>query len=576
MLKCELKKKIDKFDLHADFSVGNGELLAILGPSGCGKSTLLNCIAGFNTIDSGYIEVDKRIYFSSDDNRILPINERKIAYIQQGKILFPHLSVKENILYSVPKRKRKNIQSKYEDLLKLLDMKAYENRMPSKLSGGQQQRVAIARALMMSPQLILWDEPFSALDHMIKEDLRQLVISLKKDLNIPMIFVTHDLEEAYQLSDRMGVMVDGELLQIDDRERLFSSPKNKVVGEILGISNIFDASYSQELSKTENGSLVVFEKDGIELRGLDIEGKLSNLPRGSKVNIGIRPEQILYVREEDEIPNDQMFSGNVFEATILSIAKHLESYRLKVSLKGFREPFSMDIPRGIIQRYDLYEGAMIKVLLKYKSILIMDVLDEVSEEDIEMIEVEDQIDDVLKSIERYKWMKRNKGPVAIGISGVSNSGKTTVMTKIIGLLSDRGYSVATIKHDGHGFEMDHEGKDTYLHGKAGAKSVTIASREQYATIRKTESQSVCLDQLIDDQKDMDVVLVEGYKFSDLPKFEVIRKARSDKGVCRENTILGRITDINFSKVEIPSFGFDEIERVAEVIEVIMKEGAYEG
>jgi molybdate transport system ATP-binding protein len=581
MLKANIYKQIGDFLLEVDVTVGNRELLVILGASGCGKSTLLNCLAGFLTIDQGYIELDKVVCNDTKGQVHLPINKRHIAYIQQGKTLFPHLTVKENILYSIAKKQRQPVEEAYRDLLQLLGIEDLESRMPHSLSGGQQQRVAIARSLMMSPKLILWDEPFSALDHMIREELRDLVLSLKRRLSIPMIFVTHDLEEAFQLADRLGVMDQGKILQLDDRDRLFNSPINHRVGKVLGISNILETTYvGRSDHQGIKGDLVTLKCQNLELKGIDIDKRLLAHDFGSRVNIGIRPEQILYVRQgkDDQEPLAQNVEGNVFEATVFSITKHLENYRLKIGIKGLETPLLMDIPRGVIQRYDIYEGGLIKVLLKYKRIILMDPIGP-SGNGIEgpnpaskdfVVGRGDQV------LNRYQAIAHKGQVPVVGIAGLSNSGKTKVVTEIVEELASRGYRVGTIKHDGHGFEIDQPGKDTYKHRQAGARSVVIASRDKYALIKETPDEEVSLEALIKVQEDVDIVIVEGYKFSRVPKFEVIREASSTEGVCRQDTLMGHITDMIMEDRTLPTYGFDELSDLVAVLEKIIKETSYEG
>ena len=136
--------------------------------------------------------------------------------------------------------------------------------------------------------------------------------------------------------------------------------------------------------------------------------------------------------------------------------------------------------------------------------------------------------------------------------------------------------MGTIKHDGHGFEIDQAGKDTYKHRQAGARSVVIASRDKYALIKETPDEEVSLEALIKVQEDVDIVIVEGYKFSRLPKFEVIRKASSTEGVCRQDTLMGRITDMTMEDRTLPTYGFDELFELVAVIEKIIKETSHEG
>ncbi len=172
--------------------------------------------------------------YDSVRNLDIPISHRHIGYIQQSGHLFPHLSVKENILYSISKKNRGSYDDKYKELLKLFELEGHENDYPHVLSGGQKQRVAIGRALMMEPKLMLWDEPFSALDHMNRGEMRELVIKVKHELGIPMIFVTHDLDEAFHLADDLAVMLNGQILQHGEKVDVLYNPKSKEVETVIG------------------------------------------------------------------------------------------------------------------------------------------------------------------------------------------------------------------------------------------------------------------------------------------------------------------------------------------------------
>lgn len=364
MLKCNLVKNVEAVTIQVDFELAANELLVILGPSGCGKSTLLNLIAGFRSPDEGRMILDNTLFYRRDKRNKKsiehPINKRDIGYIQQESCLFPHMSVKENMLYGVKRNHRDKVESHFSELIKALDIESILEEYPAYLSGGQQQRVAIGRALMRQPKLLLWDEPFSALDNQIREELRILVHELKSKYAIPMIFVTHDLREAYELADRLAVMKDGRFLQIGSREKIFNQPLTTEIANLVGLKN------RMSIDK-KNGQEVII--DGITLR---IDERDTHNQGGW---IGIRPENILYVREEDgsvEPESVSHITDNVFTASVLNIRHQLDHYYLTIKIPSLEKKLEMAMPRAVIQRYHLEEGQHIRVLLKYKSLVIME------------------------------------------------------------------------------------------------------------------------------------------------------------------------------------------------------------
>jgi spermidine/putrescine ABC transporter ATP-binding subunit len=220
---------------NVDLSVNPGELLTLLGPSGSGKTTLLKLIAGFDTADAGSIVLSGRdITFASPA-------ARDIGMVFQNYALFPHLTVAQNVAFPLQMRRvpRAEIAARVRDVLKLVDLPAYGERLPKALSGGQQQRVALARAIVYNPGLLLLDEPFGALDRKLREQMQLEVRRLQRRLGLTTIFVTHDQEEALVLSDRIVVMNEGRIVQIDTPTALYRSPNSRFVADFLGESNLF-------------------------------------------------------------------------------------------------------------------------------------------------------------------------------------------------------------------------------------------------------------------------------------------------------------------------------------------------
>ncbi len=215
---------------NVSVEVEEGEFLSLLGPSGCGKSTLMKTLAGILPARSG------RIYLDGRDITDMPIHKRGIVVVFQDMRLFPHKSVAENVAFplkmqGIPKKERLKTAAY---LLKKVQMEDFASRKPGELSGGQQQRIALARALAAQPKLLLLDEPFSALDENLREDMRHLVLQLQKEFGMTVILVTHDREEALSMSDRIALLFDGELSQTGTPRQVYDRPENKQVADYFG------------------------------------------------------------------------------------------------------------------------------------------------------------------------------------------------------------------------------------------------------------------------------------------------------------------------------------------------------
>ena len=210
--------------------VEEGEFVSLLGPSGCGKSTLIKAVAGIVPLDDG------RVILGDRDITDLPVHKRETAVLFQDMRLFPHMNILENTAFPLKMQgvSRAERYGRARELLKLVQMDSFEGRLPNELSGGQQQRAALARALAAKPKLLLLDEPFSALDENLREDMRRLVLELHRQFSMTTILVTHDREEALGLSDRVAVMSEGGILQIDTPQKLYSRPNSPKVADYFG------------------------------------------------------------------------------------------------------------------------------------------------------------------------------------------------------------------------------------------------------------------------------------------------------------------------------------------------------
>ncbi|MBU5298634.1 ATP-binding cassette domain-containing protein [Clostridium sporogenes] len=211
MIKLDIVKSLNHFDLQCKLTLGN-EVVALQGSSGSGKTTILDCIAGIRTPDKGIIKIDNKIVFSSSENINLPIKDRHIGYLFQNYALFPHMTVEENILFGVKNQKNYDI-SYIKYITETFKIEHLKDRKPNEISGGEKQRVALARALAIKPNILMLDEPFSALDKDTKEVVYKEFMEYKKKFRISIILVTHNSYEAELLADRSIIIHEGVLVK---------------------------------------------------------------------------------------------------------------------------------------------------------------------------------------------------------------------------------------------------------------------------------------------------------------------------------------------------------------------------
>jgi putative spermidine/putrescine transport system ATP-binding protein len=283
-----------------DLEIENGELIALLGPSGCGKTTALKILGGFDRPDAGRVLVDDR------DITDVPPNKRDMGMVFQAYSLFPNMDVRTNVAFGLRMRRRdKATRSRRADeLLALVGLSDTANRYPYQLSGGQQQRVAIARALAIEPTVLLLDEPLSALDALVRAQLRGEIRSLQQRLGITTLFVTHDQSEALSIADRVGVMHAGRLEQLDTPENVYRRPATQFVAEFVGSMNRLRGRIG------DNGDVQVL---GQRLTLLNPNGQQP----GELVDALLRPEAL-------EIAPDAAGPGTVTDRTFLGSAVRLE------------------------------------------------------------------------------------------------------------------------------------------------------------------------------------------------------------------------------------------------------------
>ena len=252
-------------------SVERGELLTLLGPSGCGKTTTLRMIAGLETPTDGSIELDEEMVATVDS--VTAPEARDVGIVFQDFALFPHLSVRENIAFGLTEMDDAETEARVDELLDLVDMPSHDEKSPGQLSGGQKQRVALARSLAPEPDVLLLDEPFSNLDVRLRVEMREEVRSILKEAGVTAISVTHDQEEALSISDRVAVMNDGQIEQLDRPERIFEQPKSRFVASFLGRASFLTSYVHDGTLKTGLGSFDAATLDGYteEYEGIAVD-----------------------------------------------------------------------------------------------------------------------------------------------------------------------------------------------------------------------------------------------------------------------------------------------------------------
>ena len=291
----EIKKSFTEGEAVLDnisLEISKGEFITLLGSSGCGKTTTLRIIAGLEQPDAGSVWLDGREVTG------LEPNQRDVNTVFQNYALFPHMNVAENIGYGLKLKKvpKSEIRKKVSQMLELVQLEGYEKRKPSELSGGQKQRVAIARALVNNPKVLLLDEPLGALDLQLRRAMQIELKHLQKKLGITFIYITHDQEEAINMSDRIAVMRDGRIEQIGTPDEIYNHPKTSYVATFVGNANILHGaaeSIQGQNAIVKIGNDKVIVKLETSQQNTEDTGGKQHLAAGEKVTLAVRSENIL-------------------------------------------------------------------------------------------------------------------------------------------------------------------------------------------------------------------------------------------------------------------------------------------
>ena len=323
-----------------NFEVGEGETIVLLGASGSGKTTILRIIAGLETPDAGHVILHGR------DVTNLPARERGVGVIFQSYALFPKMSVEKNIGYGLRLRRKATAEVREitDSLIELTGLQEHRKKYPSQLSGGQQQRVAIARALAYNPEVLLFDEPFGALDAQIRTRLRREIRTLLREIKVPSIFITHDQEEALELGDRIAVLNEGRLEQIGTPYDVYNKPATEYVATFLGAANLM-------LGIINDGN---FEAEDIFLK-IEPDAKVRD---GQSVKLVFRPEDVFLRKPENLTQNYQPLTDGFVEEVNFVGAFERVVVRLNIST---RQPIIVTRPKTETTAFPLTAGQKVAV-----------------------------------------------------------------------------------------------------------------------------------------------------------------------------------------------------------------------
>ncbi|TQQ84368.1 ABC transporter ATP-binding protein [Peptacetobacter hominis] len=290
-LKIEnLTKKFGDFTAinNINFSINKGEFLAILGPSGCGKTTMLRIIAGFEKTTDGTVSYDNQVLTSKDNT--VPVEKRSLGMVFQSFALWPHMTVREHVEFPLKsKRCKMNQEEKKkaaDEAIEAMRLTSMQDRYPGQLSGGQRQRVALARAIVEKPQILLMDEPLSALDAELKMSMRREIQDIHRLTNATIVYITHDQSEALALADKIIIMKDGEIEQMGTPEEIYQNPKTEFVATFVSKSNLMEGEWENDIFHSKDGKFIV------ENKKVDEYFKNRNI-------CPVRPDEIIITKDTD-------------------------------------------------------------------------------------------------------------------------------------------------------------------------------------------------------------------------------------------------------------------------------------
>ncbi len=328
----------------------------LFGSSGAGKTSILRAIAGIIVPDEGRISLGDRIFFDSAAGINMPMQQRKIGYVFQHHTLFPHMTAEQNALYGIDANFRLSARERVRELFDALAIPHTRARYPHELSGGEQQRVALARALASDPDIMLLDEPLSAVDVATRTRLLEAIASIQQKSGIPFLYVTHNPSEAVRLGSNMLVIDGGKVVQEGSPLEIFNAPRTAPVASVVGTENVFVGKILHH--QTEGGITM------IEAGTCQIELPYNGMPVGTRVTVGVRSEDIIISREH----LTQTSARNVLLGKIRSILTNVDSAEI-VADCGI--DFKVSVTKAAVQKLNLNEGTEIYLLIKARALHVL-------------------------------------------------------------------------------------------------------------------------------------------------------------------------------------------------------------
>jgi len=355
-------RQLNPIPLDVEFGCGSGELVALVGPSGSGKSTVLRAIAGLHSPHYGAVSCAGAIWLDTQTKTCLTPQQRHIGMVFQEPALFPHMSVLENLIVALDHVPADIRQARAGDWLGRVNLAGLEKRKPATLSGGQQQRVALARALAREPRVLLLDEPFSAVDRVTRRKLQSELVALRRHIDIPVVLVTHDLEEAALLADRICVLHHGRSLDFGAPDRIMTQPASPLVARLVDLPNIYQGVIETQPTPAAPGRMV-WNNITLEITG-SITAKT-----GEKVSWTIPPSFVVLHRRKKPSKGER---ENPVSGRVSEILKFNEISRITLMVEGEDNcPLVISLDTHAARRNEISVGELITVSLLAQDIHIM-------------------------------------------------------------------------------------------------------------------------------------------------------------------------------------------------------------